>query len=109
MHAFKFELANVYRNLTNVVLRLSPADPVAAAKKAVLVNSHYDSMMGTVGGWVGGLAGWAPWGLSKHLWLHSSGAAAVFAWRWNSNPHKPTPSSHPGTGPHDPSCHCMPA
>jgi hypothetical protein len=49
MHAFKFELANVYRNLTNVVLRISPTDPVAAAKKAVLVNSHYDSTLGTKG------------------------------------------------------------
>jgi hypothetical protein len=49
MHAFKFEIANVYRNLTNVVLRVAPADPVAAARKAVLVNSHYDSTLGTVG------------------------------------------------------------
>lgn len=49
MHAFKFEIANVYRNLTNVLLRLAPADPAAAARKAVLVNSHYDSTLGTVG------------------------------------------------------------
>ena len=75
MHAFKFELANVYRNLTNVVLRLSPTDPVAAAKKAVLVNSHYDSMMGTVGGWVGS-GRWVgrPGVLSGRLWLHALGA-----------------------------------
>lgn len=49
MHAFKFELANVYANLTNVVLRIAPTDPVAASKKAVLVNSHYDSTLGTKG------------------------------------------------------------
>lgn len=49
MHAFKFEIANVYQNLTNVVLRLAPADPRAAAKKAVLLNAHYDSTLGTKG------------------------------------------------------------
>lgn len=49
MHAFKFQIANVYRNLTNVVLRVAPAAPAAARKKAVLVNGHYDSTLGTVG------------------------------------------------------------
>ena len=49
MHAFKFEIANVYANLSNVVLRLEPSDPQAAARKAVLVNSHFDSTIGTVG------------------------------------------------------------
>ncbi|KAL4424855.1 hypothetical protein ABPG77_011105 [Micractinium sp. CCAP 211/92] len=49
MHAFKFEIANVYGNLTNVVLRLAPADPAAAARKAVLLNAHYDSTLGTKG------------------------------------------------------------
>ncbi|KAL4421351.1 hypothetical protein ABPG75_010642 [Micractinium tetrahymenae] len=49
MHAFKFEIANVYANLSNVVLRLSPADPEAASRKAVLLNSHYDSTLGTKG------------------------------------------------------------
>ncbi|EFN50786.1 hypothetical protein CHLNCDRAFT_142511 [Chlorella variabilis] len=34
MHAFKFQIANVYRNLTNVVLRVAPAAPAAARKKA---------------------------------------------------------------------------
>ena len=34
---------------TNQVLRLAPSDPTAAAKKGVLVNSHYDSTLGTVG------------------------------------------------------------
>lgn len=38
MHAFKFEIANVYANLSNVVLRLAPADPAAAGHKALLVN-----------------------------------------------------------------------
>lgn len=49
MHAFRFEIANVYQNLSNVVLRLAPADPAAAARKAVLLNAHYDSTLGTKG------------------------------------------------------------
>ena len=113
MHAFKFELANVYRNLTNVVLRLSPADPVAAAKKAVLVNSHYDSMMGTVGGWVGS-GRWVgrPGVLSGRLWLHALGAvlhrwpAPVRTTQAPTHPDTQTPRtlSHASACPHYPPC-----
>lgn len=49
MTAFGFEIANVYVNLTNVVLRVAPADPGAAARPAVLVNAHYDSTLGSAG------------------------------------------------------------
>lgn len=83
MHAFKFELANVYRNLTNVVLRISPTDPVAAAKKAVLVNSHYDSTLGTKGtAAAGGTAAlvqlyWPP------LWSCRTLFAIAFLHCWN--------------------------
>lgn len=49
MHAFKFELANVYNNLSNVVLRVAPTDPMGSKAKGLLVNSHYDSTLGTVG------------------------------------------------------------
>ena len=48
MDAFKFRIANVYQNLTNVVLRIAPKG-AAAARPAVLVNSHYDSTLGSVG------------------------------------------------------------
>ena len=44
MSAFKFEIANVYNNLTNIVIRVAPKGSTA---KAVLVNSHYDSTLGT--------------------------------------------------------------
>ncbi len=46
MSAFKFDIANVYNNLTNIVVRIGPK---ASKVKAVLVNSHYDSTVGTAG------------------------------------------------------------
>ncbi len=46
MSAFAFEIANVYNNLTNIVLRIAPK---GSSAKAVLVNSHYDSTLGTPG------------------------------------------------------------
>lgn len=33
MHAFHFEIANVYNNLTNLILKLEPTDPSSAAAK----------------------------------------------------------------------------
>eukprot|EP00887_Chlorella_sp_A99_P005787 scaffold1.g5787.t1 len=48
MVAFKFDIANAYNNLTNVVLRIAPRR--AAHARGVLVNSHYDSTLGTGGG-----------------------------------------------------------
>lgn len=49
MSAFKFDIANVYNNLTNIVIRITPRGAAAAKTKAVLVNAHYDSTLGTAG------------------------------------------------------------
>ena len=41
------ELANIYQNLTNIVLTITPKD--CKATPAVLVNAHYDSAVGSPG------------------------------------------------------------
>lgn len=41
------ELANVYQNLTNIVLTMTPKG--CDATPAVLVNAHYDSAVGSPG------------------------------------------------------------
>lgn len=41
------ELANIYQNLTNIVLTITPKD--CDATPAVLVNAHYDSAVGSPG------------------------------------------------------------
>lgn len=41
------ELANIYQNLTNVVLTITPRG--CDATPAVLVNAHYDSAVGSPG------------------------------------------------------------
>lgn len=41
------ELANIYQNLTNIVLTITPKD--CNATPAVLVNAHYDSAVGSPG------------------------------------------------------------
>lgn len=41
------ELANIYQNLTNVVLTITPRG--CEATPAVLVNAHYDSAVGSPG------------------------------------------------------------
>jgi len=46
--AFKFELANVYNNLTNIILRVAPKGNYSQGR-AVLVNAHYDSTLGSPG------------------------------------------------------------
>jgi hypothetical protein len=48
MSAFRFEIANAYSGLTNVVLRVAPAGSAHDAP-AVLVNAHFDSTLGTKG------------------------------------------------------------
>lgn len=48
MSAFRFEIANAYSGLTNVVLRVAPAGSAQDAP-AVLVNAHFDSTLGTKG------------------------------------------------------------
>ena len=45
--AFGLEIANVYNNLTNVVLKVSPKG--SRGRKAVLINGHYDSTLGSPG------------------------------------------------------------
>lgn len=40
-------ISNAYKNLTNVVLRIAPRS--ANSTKAVLINSHFDSVFGTPG------------------------------------------------------------
>jgi hypothetical protein len=51
--AFNFELANAYNNLTNVIVRITPKsvvhDKTTVLPKAVLVNAHYDSALGSPG------------------------------------------------------------
>ena len=46
--AFGFQIANVYNNLTNIVMVVSPTDGMSHVK-SVLVNAHYDSTMGSPG------------------------------------------------------------
>jgi len=46
--AFGFEMANVYNNLTNVVLTVH-AKKGGAKKGALLINAHYDSTLGSPG------------------------------------------------------------
>lgn len=41
------ELANIYQNLTNIVLTMTPMG--YDATPAVLVNAHYDSAVGSPG------------------------------------------------------------
>ena len=41
------ELANIYQNLTNIVLTITPRG--CDAKPAVLLNAHYDSAVGSPG------------------------------------------------------------
>ena len=41
------ELANIYQNLTNIVLTITPQG--CDAIPAVLVNAHYDSAVGSPG------------------------------------------------------------
>ena len=40
-------ITNAYRNLTNIILRVSPKR--ALAQPAVLINAHYDSAFGSPG------------------------------------------------------------
>ena len=47
--AFGIEIANAYNNLTNIVLRIAPAAAPGAARRALLVNAHYDSTLGSPG------------------------------------------------------------
>jgi hypothetical protein len=49
MEVFGYEIANVFNNLTNVLVVMTPKDPIKAQNKAVLINGHYDSTLGTVG------------------------------------------------------------
>lgn len=49
MSVFGFEITNAFNNLTNVVITLRPKDERNASKKAVLINAHFDSTLGTVG------------------------------------------------------------
>lgn len=46
--AFGFQIANVYNNLTNIVMVVTPKDGVSRVK-SVLVNAHYDSTLGSPG------------------------------------------------------------
>jgi hypothetical protein len=41
------DFTNAYSNLSNIVLKIVPMD--AAAEKAVLVNAHFDSTLGSPG------------------------------------------------------------
>jgi len=45
--AFGLEIANVYNNLTNIVLKVSPKG--SSGRKGVLINGHYDSTLGSPG------------------------------------------------------------
>lgn len=49
MEVFGYEIANAFNNLTNVLVVMTPNDPIKAQNKAVLINGHYDSTLGTVG------------------------------------------------------------
>ena len=40
-------ITNAYRNLTNIIIRVSPKR--ALAQPAVLINAHYDSAFGSPG------------------------------------------------------------
>ena len=45
--AFGFRIANVYNNLTNILLIIRPKDD--DRKQSVLINAHYDSTLGSPG------------------------------------------------------------
>ena len=47
-NAFGFQIANVYNNLTNVVLMVRPKNETTT-RDALLVNAHYDSTLGSPG------------------------------------------------------------
>lgn len=49
LKAFGHTFGNAYVGLSNVVLRIAPARGPGARAPAVLVNSHFDSAMGSVG------------------------------------------------------------
>lgn len=44
--AFRYEIANAYNGLTNIVLRIAPK---TSSKRALLINAHYDSTLGSPG------------------------------------------------------------
>lgn len=44
---FGIELSNTFRNLTNIILYIEPKG--MSDKKALLVNAHYDSAIGSPG------------------------------------------------------------
>ncbi len=47
--AFSFQIANVYNNLTNILLIIRPKDDQQSTKQSVLINAHYDSTLGSPG------------------------------------------------------------
>jgi hypothetical protein len=44
---FQAEFTNAYSNLSNIVLKITPRE--AASQRAVLVNAHFDSSLGSPG------------------------------------------------------------
>lgn len=49
LEAFGHTFGNAYVDLSNVVLRIAPTQGPGSRAPAVLINSHFDSAMGSVG------------------------------------------------------------
>ena len=67
------ELANVYQNLTNIVLTVTPK--AHASAPAVLVNGHYDSAIGSPGDCSSPTPAWGVMGAVECYW-----GGILYAW-----------------------------
>jgi hypothetical protein len=47
LHFINTAITNAYNNLTNIILRIAPAD--VQHRKAVLINAHFDSVFESPG------------------------------------------------------------
>lgn len=47
---FHEPIGSVYQGLGNVMLRLAPIDPSGPPNSTLLLNAHYDSTLGSQGG-----------------------------------------------------------